>query len=466
MRIGSLQKRSEHRILVIDDDVELLASTVQLLRRDGHDVKSASEAAAALELVHAWRPHLVVLDYHLRETTGATVAKKIRAIDDVCQVLLVTGYASEQPARKLLEDLDIQGYHDEADGPHRLMVLVDAALKHYRALRSADRQRRALRHLLDAAPKISALQSVDDLLQTALVELARLLRGGDGFVATANSGLFLLGSAAEAVSVHASTGRFIGARSVSELPVGIGPVVRAALTRLEPHCVDGRFVIVPLRTREGDPGCMIVEGSELPEDAVEACKLYARQVTQALENVRLYERATVDPLTRLFTRAFGLQRLDEALRLGVRTKVPTSVVLCDVDHFKSLNDRYGHAGGDIVLHAVGAALQSICRATDVPSRYGGEEFLIVLPATNVTGAQRVAERMRRLLEDQRIAFEGSTLAITASFGVATLGIAASAVPGSDLELVKGADRALYRAKRAGRNQVVVEPMEGADAAAA
>ena len=94
------------------------------------------------------------------------------------------------------------------------------------------------------------------------------------------------------------------------------------------------------------------------------------------------------------------------------------------------------------LHAVGAALQSICRATDVPSRYGGEEFLIVLPATNVTGAQRVAERMRRLLEDQRIAFEGSTLAITASFGVATLGIAASAVPGSELELVKGADRAL------------------------
>jgi diguanylate cyclase (GGDEF)-like protein len=466
MRVGSLRETSEHRILVIDDDIGLLAGTVQLLRRDGHDVKSASDAAAALELVRTWRPHLVLLDYDLRETTGATVAKEIRDIDEVCQVLLVTSYASEDPSRKLLADLEIQGYHDRADGPLRLMVLVDAALEHYRALRSVDRQRRSLRHLLEAAPKISALQSVAELLQTALVELARLLRGGDGFVATANSGLFLVGSAAEAVSVHASTGRFIGARSLSELPVGIAPVVRAALTRFDPHCVDGRFVIVPLRTREGDPGCMIVEGSDLPEEAVEACKLYARQVTQALENVRLYERATVDPLTGLYTRAFGLQRLDEALRLGVRTKVPTSVILCDIDQFKSFNDRYGHAGGDIVLHAVGAALQSICRATDVASRHGGEEFLIVLPATTVTGAQLVAERMRRLLEEQRIAFEGSTLAITASFGVGTRSIAASAIPGSDLELVKGADRALYRAKRGGRNQVVVEPMEDLDAAAA
>ena len=128
MRIGGRKTGPVHRILVVDDDAELLASTVQLLRADGHEVQSASEAARALSLVAEWRPHLVLLDYHLRETTGAMVAPKIRALDDVCQVLLVTGYASEQPARKLLADLEIQGYHDKADGPHRLLVLVDSAV--------------------------------------------------------------------------------------------------------------------------------------------------------------------------------------------------------------------------------------------------------------------------------------------------------------------------------------------------
>lgn len=467
MRIGALQKKtSMHRVLVIDDDTELLESTMQVLRLDGHEVSGATDSATALQLVASWHPHLVLLDYHLRETTGAEVAPQIRALDGVCQVLLVTGYASEQPARKLLADLDIQGYHDKADGPHRLLVLVDAALKHYRALRSVDRQRSSLRQLLDASPKICALQSVDALLQTSLVELAALLRGGDGFVATVNSGLFLLGSATEAVSVHAATGRFTGTHAVSELPTGVGRLVSDALTRLEPHTAEGRYVVVPLRTRDGDPGCMIIEGTQLPRELVETCELYGRQVTQALENVRLYERATVDPLTHLYTRDFGLRRLDEVLRLASRTRTPTSVILCDVDHFKAFNDRLGHAGGDRVLHVMGSTLQAMSRTTDVPSRHGGEEFLIVLPATDAEGACVVAERMRAAVESLRIVFERAEMSVTASFGVATLPHAACIAADAHIDLVKRADRALYQAKNAGRNRVISDRAVPGDAAAA
>ena len=213
---------ASHKILVVDDDAELLESTVRLLRREGHDVVSATTEVEAIESVRFWHPHLVLLDYYLRESTGETVARSIRAIDELCQVLLVTGYASEQPARKLLAELDIQGYHDKADGPQRLMILVDAALKHYRALQRIDRQRRHLRHVLDVAPRICAMQPVDTLLEVALAELSGLLRGGDGFIATSNSGLFVLGTAQETVSVHAATGRFAGIRSMSELPLGLG----------------------------------------------------------------------------------------------------------------------------------------------------------------------------------------------------------------------------------------------------
>ncbi len=455
-----------HKVLVIDDDAELLESTVRLLRRDGHEVISATTEVEALESVRVWRPHLVLLDYYLRESTGETVARSIRAIDELCQVLLVTGYASEQPARKLLAELDIQGYHDKADGPQRLMILVDAALKHFRALQRIDRQRRHLRHVLDVAPRICAMQPVDTLLEVALTELSGLLRGGDGFIATSNSGLFVLGTAHEAVSVHAATGRFAGIRAMSELPVGLAPIVASALDRATPYSLDGRYVVVPLQTRGGDRGCMIVESAALHADAVEACEIYARQVTQALENVMLYERATVDALTRLYTRDYGLRRLDEAFSLGSRTDEPTSVILLDIDHFKRVNDTFGHAGGDLVLRAVAAAMREECRVTDVAARHGGEEFLLVLPATDSAGARILAERIRERLARERVVFDGVTISVTASFGVAS--IAADAyVSFSPEELVKRADEALYAAKRAGRDTVVVHAdTEHANASAA
>jgi diguanylate cyclase (GGDEF)-like protein len=455
-----------HKILVVDDDAELLESTVRLLRREGHEVTSATTEAEALEHVRSGRPHLVLLDYYLRETTGETVARSIRSIDELCQVLLVTGYASEQPARKLLAELDIQGYHDKADGPQRLLILVDAALKHFRALRRVDGQRRHLRHLLDVAPRICAIQPVDKLLEVALTELSGLLHGGDGFIATSNSGLFVLGSARETVSVHAATGRFAGMSSMSELPSGLGTIVTSALDRAQPYAHEGRYVIVPLQTRDGDRGCMIVESAELHVDAIEACEIYARQVTQALENVLLYERATVDGLTRLYTRDYGIQRLAEAFSLGSRTDEPTSVILLDIDHFKRVNDTFGHAGGDLVLRAVSAAIREECRVTDVASRHGGEEFLLVLPATDAVGARVLAERIRKRLAGERIVFDGVTIAVTASFGVASVTADRYAELETE-ELVKRADDALYAAKRGGRDEVVVyEDTELVNASAA
>jgi two-component system, cell cycle response regulator len=468
MRLRAPQPTAaSHKVLVVDDDAELLESTVRLLRRDGHDVASATTEAEAVEKVRSWRPHLVLLDYYLRECTGESVARSIRELDELCQVLLVTGYASEQPARKLLAELDIQGYHDKADGPQRLMILVDAALKHFRALQRIDRQRRHLRHVLDVAPRITAMQPVDTLLEVALYELSGLLRGGDGFIATSNSGLFVLGSAQETVSVHAATGRFAGMRSLSELPSAIMPIVASALDRTTPYADEGRYVVVPLQTRGGDRGCMIVESAELHVDAVEACEIYARQVTQALENVMLYERATVDGLTRLYTRDYGLQRLHEAFSLGSRTDEPTSVVLLDIDHFKRVNDTFGHAAGDLVLRAVATAMRQECRLTDVASRHGGEEFLLVLPATDSAGARVLAERVRTRLSREQIVFDGVTITVTASFGVASIEADTYASFEPD-ELIKRADDALYAAKRGGRDSVVVyEPdMEHMNASAA
>jgi two-component system, cell cycle response regulator len=473
MRLRAKSQGTGHRIAVVEDDAALRESTAQLLVRDGHEVRTAESHEQAVELIRSWSPHLVLLDYYLSHGTGESVVREVRTFDERCQVLLVTGYASEQPARKLLADLEIQGYHDKSDGPQRLMVLVDAALKHYRALDRIARQRAQLRHILDVSPEITRIQPVSTLLETALRQLGGLLRGGDGFIATTNSGLFVLGAAAERVSIQAAIGRFSGVDAIAQLPPALASLVLEAMVDAAPRATGDGFVVVPLLTRTGDAGCMIVEAAELPADAVEACELYGRQVTQALENVLLYERVTVDAMSRLHTRDVGLQRLDEALRLGERIALPTSVVMLDVDHFKRINDTFGHAAGDLAIRSLGAAVRGVCRTTDIASRHGGEEVLVVLPATDGEGALALAERLRARIAAERFLFEGQVISMTASLGVATAptrgASGSSPEPMAAHELVRRADIALYRAKRTGRDRVCAAGAEddaGLDATAA
>jgi diguanylate cyclase (GGDEF)-like protein len=194
---------------------------------------------------------------------------------------------------------------------------------------------------------------------------------------------------------------------------------------------------------------MLVDANVLPAEAIEACQIFADQVVQALENVLLYERATVDHLTRVYNRAHGLQRLEEILRLASRTGDTTSVVFLDVDHFKGLNDTHGHAAGDIVLRRVAQALEKECRSSDVISRHGGEEFMVVLPATDLTGAWAVAEKLRGRIEALAVHFEGAVLPVTISGGVTE--VSAGEI---DLEApLARADAALYQSKRCGRNRI-------------
>jgi diguanylate cyclase (GGDEF)-like protein len=167
---------------------------------------------------------------------------------------------------------------------------------------------------------------------------------------------------------------------------------------------------------------------------------------------RIREMAITDDLTGLRNRRFVLLRLAEEVVRSHRHGHPLSCVLFDLDHFKKVNDEHGHAAGDGVLKAVAAEAQRSCRQSDVLGRYGGEEFLLVLPETEPAGALAIAERLRAALETLRVEWSGFTLAVTASFGVATLWPTGGTPIQPDV-LVRRADEALYRAKAAGRNRV-------------
>ncbi|MFA6558322.1 MAG: diguanylate cyclase, partial [Candidatus Obscuribacterales bacterium] len=182
-------------------------------------------------------------------------------------------------------------------------------------------------------------------------------------------------------------------------------------------------------------------------------KSVADQVASGVTNARLYARvqrqATTDGLTTLYNHRTGQEKLTEQLRMAERYQRHLAVLMVDVDHFKSINDNYGHPVGDTVLKAVARLIKNNCRDVDTPIRYGGEEFMIVLPEVNQEGAHVVAERIRKSLASEVILHDGINLSVTASLGIAIFPDDAA----DQAHLLELADKALYLSKRLGRNQV-------------
>ncbi|MDO8803440.1 MAG: sensor domain-containing diguanylate cyclase [Elusimicrobiota bacterium] len=174
----------------------------------------------------------------------------------------------------------------------------------------------------------------------------------------------------------------------------------------------------------------------------------------SMENICLFEKvnelAIKDGLTGLYTHRAFQSRLEEEILRSARAKVPFSVVMADIDHFKSYNDTFGHQAGDAVLKAVSETISGGVRDIDFAARYGGEEFALVITGAGREHAAAAAENIRRALEALSFNFGGKKSGVTASFGVAEFPAEASAAG----QLVRAADERLFRAKQAGRNRVV------------
>jgi diguanylate cyclase (GGDEF)-like protein len=180
-------------------------------------------------------------------------------------------------------------------------------------------------------------------------------------------------------------------------------------------------------------------------------------VAIAIRNVQLLvetrEYSLRDRLTGCFSRAHGIDSLKQELLRARRTNHPLSLVMFDVDHFKSINDKYGHVVGDSMLEAVGKALGRVLRVSDLKCRYGGDEFFVVLPETPLSGAVQAAESLLREVSHLRVTSGDGVVGATISVGVVSAHLAEI-----DPEaLIARADDALYQAKRAGRNRYVVAP---------
>ena len=214
--------------------------------------------------------------------------------------------------------------------------------------------------------------------------------------------------------------------------------------------------IFPLRAGGETVGTLVCASRHreaIPDGAQRELALLALQAAEAIVRTRLYEHAeklaTTDGLTGLSNRRTFTSTLEARLKEAQRYRRPLSLLLLDIDHFKKVNDTWGHPAGDAVLQGVAGIAQNQARETDLVARYGGEEMALILPETDVKGALAIAERVRKAVEGARHPTEQGAVQVTISVGVATFPMA-----GEDpAALLESCDKALYRAKQGGRNRV-------------
>lgn len=222
----------------------------------------------------------------------------------------------------------------------------------------------------------------------------------------------------------------------------------------------GVALAVPLVRGDELTGLLLVGEKESGEafraEETELLDLLSTHIATVIENAYLFESATIDGLTGLLRREAVLAELEGEMERAVRYRRPLTVAMADIDRFKRVNDQHGHLAGDMMLRAVAATISSCVRSTDLVGRYGGEEFLLLLPESELDGALAVVEKLREAVEDLEMkSDEGETLSVTISVGVASIARLQGDGELTPRRVIAAVDRSLYDAKDGGRNRVVV-----------
>ncbi len=230
--------------------------------------------------------------------------------------------------------------------------------------------------------------------------------------------------------------------------------------------VNNAYVCIPIIAQGETLGILHFQANadhpQLRESDLSLKNTFAGQIGLSIANIRLREalrsQSIVDALTGLFNRRYLEEILEREVRRASRSEQSVGVLMLDLDHFKNFNDTYGHEAGDAVLRETAAFLKRSVRAEDIVCRFGGEEFVVILPLADVTTTQARGERIRSKLHDLTVLHQGK------SVGSVTMSVGVAAMPAhgeSSKALLEAADAALYRAKREGRDRVVVAELPAA-----
>lgn len=274
-----------------------------------------------------------------------------------------------------------------------------------------------------------------------------------------------------------SPGRYFGKKFVLEEDVVTLGRSSKCTIHIDEDDISRRHIVLTVesdgRVRLDDPGSTngtLVNRRRVPreegvylENGDQICcgktilKFVAKGTIDNVFHDELYRQATHDPLTQIFNRRFFMDQFEAEFRRAKRYGRDLSLVIFDLDHFKRVNDTFGHPAGDYVLKDTARLIQRNLRGQDVFARVGGEEFAVLLPETNSESAYVLADKLRQQVEGHEYFYQGSDIPVTISLGVATMGEAHREFG----DLVEATDQQLYRAKESGRNRVCADHEEAA-----
>jgi diguanylate cyclase (GGDEF)-like protein len=334
-------------------------------------------------------------------------------------------------------------------------------------------ERRALRQqLIDIAAALSSENHMKDLVLRLANETRRALGlSWATVVAIDGPGRELHTAFSEGIAPtdQKSLVRLLGSDSATfeSLSRNQRPVTVRRLARRQPEAAGaltrlGAEVLLPLYFQRRMIGILCLASKQSGElfrrEEIELLDLFSHQIAASFENLRLFQDATYEGLTGLLRREAVLRQLEIEGDRAVQSQTPLSIAMIDLDRFKSINDTHGHLFGDRILEQVARTMQKSVRAIDSLGRYGGEEFLLVLPDTHLDGASQVGEKVRAAVAELEFTppDHGPTVQVTISIGIASVDPGRTEHTNLSRALLEGADTALYQAKAQGRNCVMVK----------
>lgn len=472
----------KRRILVVDDSEVTRAILSRTLRGAGFEVLEARDGAEGAMTALREQPALVITDLEMPTMDGFPLLRLLKAdpASSHIPVLILTSHgaaASRYWSLRTGADAYLTKDFDPSD-----LVAIVTRLANAAAVPAAGPGALDLQAIgpVEVLARVARHLDASLLQATVINTLLECGMAANDFHEAARGALETLGQVVDAQFLAIGVSELDAATLQILLQDPIRPSDAELLKELLVRTLDP-FPDIPLDVRmTGERGDVAIDLEAaiwfplplrdatgvlalLPRDPHEydastgaLLEALASHLALVLDNARLSQRlhelSMLDGLTRQLNHRTIYSRLTEELERARRYRYPLSIVLCDFDHFKDINDTYGHLAGDAVLREGAAVLRRCLRGTDLLGRYGGEEFLAVMPQVDLDAARKAAERLRQGLESHIVRISGGgEVRTTASFGVASRDELSGSLT-SDL-LVSLADRRLYEAKAAGRNQV-------------
>jgi diguanylate cyclase (GGDEF)-like protein len=469
------------RLLVVEDQRIICRDICKTLEELGYVVcATARSSDEALEQAAAHHPDLVLMDIRIiGQVDGVEVATELKRRHQV-PVVFLTGNTDEETLQRAFR-AEPDGYLSKPFTRATLRSAIEVAMQRHGVEGRLRRMNQELAEqkgqLEKRADELALLSEMGDYLQlcdSADEVLAIVARFGRQLFPDDSGALYLVDGSGTTLTAAATWGQgpsqpgfdLDGCRALRRGRTHrvIPPEDQLRCAHIEASSTVAS-VCVPMMTNGSSNGVLSVS---FPFEVPNAPGIWAKEqlatvltqrVSLTLTNLRIKDQlkreSVLDPLTGLFNRRYMTGVLDREVRLASRSERVFGVIIFDLDGFKQVNDRFGHAAADKALCDVATLLRSRLRAYDVPIRYGGDEMVVVLPDTNLEGTLAVADKILHGVRDLEIRHQGQVIGVTISAGVA-----AYPLDGSDPEsILRAADRALYRAKAEGRDRVVVAERE-------